>query len=644
MNQAPDDQDPMTTWLSGPVSYLEAHGIKNAIFILPFEADQEDVRMLLSHPRCAGVVVRTPSLLSIPIGENARVGRYTSDGLAWILPSSRGRLIFLGSHLLLSRRMLRQILSAGQLSIVCKSQGGMGNVPLYRFLLWRLGDRTVRRVVALSQNSILRSIIYSVRSLPLAKWLWHRFFKRPSPIIARTWNGDPPIRSNSESSESHSNPRSGDIPGIADDEGQLDVSFFRELLRRARATATRADMTIPKRVILINAGLAAGGAERQIVNTLIGLRTKDLESVTFLGEYLHRAPGLDFYLPKLRSHDLEITGVKRRITLEEHGLASLPPDVAEMLAMLPARMVEEIMNLVEEFRVRRPEVVHAWQDSTSINSGIAAAISGVPRVVLFSRNVNPTHFEYFQNYMKSAYLALAELGNVKLANNSEAGAADYCLWLGLDRHRFQVIRNGVDLSTLMRLGPTRALAYRTDFDVPADATVIGSVFRFWPEKRPMLWLEVMARIHAVLPDVHFFLAGDGPLRPLMEKFVSQSGITHRVHMTGTASDVAMPLSIMDLFVLTSEFEGTPNVVLEAQWLGVPVVATDSGGTREAICEGVSGWIARSHSAEDIAQLVIEKLKDRPALELATVRAPQFVEERYGLPRMLDETLHLYGYV
>jgi len=238
------------------------------------------------------------------------------------------------------------------------------------------------------------------------------------------------------------------------------------------------DVAIHKRVVLVNPGLAAGGAERQIVNTLIGLCSKGLESITFLGEYLDSAPGLDFYLPKLRTHNVEVTNVKRRLTLEEHGLASVPPDIAEMLVALPASTVEEIMNLAEEFRIRRPEVVHAWQDSTSIKSGIAAAISGVPRVVLSSRNVNPTHFEYFQDYMKTAYLALAELGNVKLANNSEAGAMDYCLWLGLDRHRFQVVRNGVDLSTLMRVERARALAYRTDIGVPADATVIGSVFRF----------------------------------------------------------------------------------------------------------------------------------------------------------------------
>jgi len=169
------------------------------------------------------------------------------------------------------------------------------------------------------------------------------------------------------------------------------------------------------------------------------------------------------------------------------------------------------------------------------------------------------------------------------------------------------------------------------------------VFRFWPEKRPLLWLQAASVVHEALPDVHFLLVGDGPLRSEMERFVTQAGLTHRVHFPGANSNVAAPLSIIDLFVLTSEFEGTPNVVLEAQWLGIPVVATDSGGTRETVIDGESGWIAKSADADTIAYLVIEKLRDRRALDTASLRAPMFIEGRFGLTRMIDETLEVYGY-
>lgn len=108
-------------------------------------------------------------------------------------------------------------------------------------------------------------------------------------------------------------------------------------------------------------------------------------------------------------------------------------------------MAEEILNLVEEFKRRRPAVVHAWQDSTSIKVGIAAVIAGVPRIVLASRNLTPVNFGYYQEYMRSAYQALSEVDSIIFLNNSSAGAVDYCRWLEIPQDRFQVVRNGVDL-------------------------------------------------------------------------------------------------------------------------------------------------------------------------------------------------------
>jgi glycosyltransferase involved in cell wall biosynthesis len=544
---------------------------------------------------------------------------------------------------MLTRKMLRQVVSSGRLSIVCKSKTGLERIPLYTFLFWRLGDKTVRRIISLPQDHVVRRFVYGVRKLPFVLRFWRKIFKRPSPFAVqprRTGEGSGPPGDGSQVAltPNHANPVAADA-----EQSHLDLAFFRELLRRAQIMAKHAKPAISRRVILVNAGLTAGGAERQIVNTLLGLRTKNLESVAFLGEYLHSEEGLDFHLPKLQGQHIEASEPKRRFTLEEHGLASVSPDVAEMLAALPPRTIEEIMNLAEEFRLRRPEVVHAWQDGSSVKCGIAATIASAPRIILSSRNVNPTHFDYFLDFMKPAYLAFSELRNVTLVNNSEAGAADYCAWLGLARGHFKVIRNGVDLSGLRRVDPMRAAAYRAEVGLPLDAVVVGSVFRFWPEKRPLLWLQTASIVHEALPDVHFVIVGDGPLRTQMEKFIKHAGFVDRVHLPGVNSNVAVPLSIMDLFLLTSEFEGTPNVVLEAQWLGVPVVATDSGGTRETVLEGQSGWIASDADPETLAHLVIEKLTNREALQAASASAPQFVAKYYGLTRMIDETLQLYGY-
>jgi glycosyltransferase involved in cell wall biosynthesis len=396
-------------------------------------------------------------------------------------------------------------------------------------------------------------------------------------------------------------------------------------------------------VLLVNAGLAAGGAERQIVNTLIGLHDSgQCESVALLAEYIDYAPKLDFFLHELEEQGIEVAQVQHTVTLAEDGLSNLPLSLAELAADLPAGILEEILNLVEEFRSRRPSVVHAWQDSTSIKAGIAAVIAGVPRIVLASRNVTPTNFSYHRDYMHPAYRALASLESVAFLNNSEAGAADYTSWLGLPRERFAVVRNGVNYSSLKRADESIVREYRQSLAIPANAKVVGSVFRFWPEKRPMLWLQSAAVLAVAYPDLHFLIIGEGPMRQEMEAFIRGHKLNGKVHLPGARSDVAIPMSVMDIFVLTSEFEGTPNVLLEAQWLGLPVVVTDAGGARESFEPLVTGLLVTCPESVQVASLADNFLSIEKDRKKASKFGPEFVKLNFDLPKMIYETLCAYG--
>ncbi|HYA66398.1 MAG TPA: glycosyltransferase, partial [Burkholderiaceae bacterium] len=507
------------------------------------------------------------------------------------------------------------LLRSGRLSIRCKINGNFQSLRLYRLFLWRAGDRLRRRVGRLPHDSALRRNLQMFAELPAFKPIWARIFKRGTAALGSS------------------------VSSAANCE-----ALYWELFRKAQELpAADKIQPIARRVVLVNAGLAAGGAERQIVNTLLGLRNSGFcESVALLAEYIDHAPQLDFFLHELHDRGVEVAQVRRTVTLADDGVSSLPPSIAELAAELPGSILEEILNLAEEFRARRPSVVHAWQDATSIKAGIAAVIAGVPRIVLASRNVTPMNFTYYQEYMYPAYRALAALPSVTLLNNSEAGALDYANWLRLPRERFRVVRNGVDLNYLKRTGTDAVRAYRRQLGIPLDARVVGSVFRFWAEKRPMLWLNCAAVIAGNHPDVHFLVIGEGPMRREMETFVYNNRLVDRVHLPGACAEIATPLSTMDVFLLTSEFEGTPNVVLEAQWLGLPVVVTDAGGSREAIECNESGSLAVSSSLGEIASLVGEFLDGSETVSKARRAGPKFVADRFGVDRMILETLDVYG--
>ena len=609
----------MNKKITEAIDFIKSMGLKGAVLAIPFSVGAKDILALRDLPLCKGLVLRNPSPEITVNSTSEWLGCFENHG--WRLPTVRAPIVFIGSQLMLTPQMAAQVVKTRRFSVICKINGVYQRLPMHRFLLWRTGGKLVRSINLLPENHPLRKFVGIAKRVPVIRTLWRKTFKR----------------------EDFSSNMLGNARG--NNSGLAEEALYKELLQRAREIAQcNGYQAIPRRVLLVNAGLAAGGAERQIVNTLIGLRDSgECESVGLLAEYIDHAPHLDFFLHELEAAGIQVSQVENAISLSDDGLSTVSPEVAELLAGIAPGLIEEILNLVEEFRSRRPEVVHAWQDSTSIKAGIAAVIAGVPRIVLASRNVTPMNFTYYQDHMYAAYRALASLDCVTFLNNSEAGTADYTGWLGLSRKKFSVVRNGVDLNYLKRADAKAIREYRQSLAIPADAQVVGSIFRLWAEKRPMLWLQAAALVAKRFPEVHFLIIGEGPMRQEMQSFIHNNGLNGRLHLPGVRLEVAIPLSVMNVFLLTSEFEGTPNVVLEAQWLGLPIVATDAGGTRESFDCKVSGMLAANPVAEEIALLIGEYLVDETKITQAAIHGPQFVARAFGNKRMIQETIELYGF-
>jgi len=258
--------------------------------------------------------------------------------------------------------------------------------------------------------------------------------------------------------------------------------------------------------------------------------------------------------------------------------------------------------------------------------------------VLSGRNVNPTNFALYQPYMDPVYAALCALPNVVLLNNSRAGAESYVEWLRLAPDRIKVIYNGLDMGSI---DDAAASSVRGRLGVPETAPLVGGVFRFYPEKRPLLWLEVASRVLQSNPDAWFVLCGQGVLEQEIAKAVQSLRLAHRLLLPGIVDDVLPVMRALDVFLLTSYGEGVPNVVLEAQWAGTPVVATKAGGVAEALELGVSGWIVDPPDADRLARRVGWLLGDTGARAQARIAGPELIRARFGLERMIDETVQAY---
>jgi len=371
---------------------------------------------------------------------------------------------------------------------------------------------------------------------------------------------------------------------------------------------------------MLTPSLAAGGAERQLVLTARGLATRGW-TVEVAAKHLEIPAGCDALRGDLGAIPVFAVAAKDTApagrALADGGLQALPPDFFALLADLHALILD-----------RRPTVVHAWMDEMAAAGGLAAAMAGVPRIVLAGRNLAPHHFGVPQlGAIAGVMRALADDPRVVLVNNSRAGAADYARWLDVQEHRIGVVRNG-----FVPIADGDRSAWRRRLGIPAEAPVIGGLFRLAPEKRPLLWMEVAARVLDRISDAHFVIFGDGPLRPTMEQRAERLRLRGRIHLPGVTSEREDAFAAFDLFLLTSVHEGTPNVVLECQWLGLPMVVTGAGGVVEAVAEPE---LIDDHP-DTLAEAVVARLGR------ASVRRHDWIERRFGLARMIDETETLFG--
>jgi len=390
---------------------------------------------------------------------------------------------------------------------------------------------------------------------------------------------------------------------------------------------------IPGRILLANHSLSMGGAERQIVNTLVGLKQRGVADVSLACERRHDYGSDDPFGATLQQHGIAVSELGG-LPLNDSGLPSGEG--------LPHSLGDDVLFWAGLLRQHRPQVLHAWQDATSVKAGLAAALVGVPRIVLAARNRSPLHFGYWLPWMRPVYRALARLPNVVLTNNSLAGARDYARWLDIPEARIQVIYNALAPAALAPAQPGQVRDLRARHGIAPDAPVIGSIFRFYDEKNPLVWIAAAAAVAARRPEARFLLVGEGPMRTAMQEAARREGIADRVIFAGEMADPKPALAAMQAFLLTSREEGLPNVVIEAQAQGVPVVTTRAGGAPEAIDPGRSGIVVDRADPAALAAGVLRVLDDRTWAETASARARDFVAERFAAARMLHETLRLYG--
>jgi glycosyltransferase involved in cell wall biosynthesis len=298
--------------------------------------------------------------------------------------------------------------------------------------------------------------------------------------------------------------------------------------------------------------------------------------------------------------------------------------------VLPARGSFDplrVARLATLLRRDRIAVVHAFLYIANAYAYLALLFLPRVRLVSSARNCKTEPSAVRRVIMRRAF----RRSQAVICNSREMArfAVEY---YGAPRDRVRVVYNGVDADRF-------CVARHTSNG--GEALVIGTVGRVERQKNLDMFLDAARRFSALRPSARFEIVGDGTERPRLERRVRELGLSNTIRFRGTTDDVPAFFSTLDQFWLTSDWEGTPNVVLEAMAAGLPVIATRVGGTPELVEDGHTGFLVDAADSEGVCNAANSLASDPRRALLMGQGAREAALERFSLERMADDTAQIY---
>lgn len=210
---------------------------------------------------------------------------------------------------------------------------------------------------------------------------------------------------------------------------------------------------------------------------------------------------------------------------------------------------------------------------------------------------------------------------------------------GADARRIDVVLNAIEPDRFRR-DPSRVPAARARFGFGPDDLVLGAVGRLEPQKRFDILIDAVARLRPDFPALRLMIAGDGSERAALEARAAQA-LPGACTLLGHVDDVTAVHEAMNLFVQSSDYEGTPNAVLEAMALESPIVATSAGGTAEVALPGVHGSIVPTGRVDLLVDAIADALRNPAATAARAAAARRRVEHELSFRARMRRVEDIY---
>ena len=318
-----------------------------------------------------------------------------------------------------------------------------------------------------------------------------------------------------------------------------------------------------------------------------------------------------------RGHEVDL------VLLDARGpLLSLVPKQVRIVDLKADRMRNAVPPLVRYLRARKPDALQASMWPVTVIAILARIVARVPVRLLVSDHSNIS-VQFRRERLRIKLIgwsirAFYPFADVRLCVSQDV-AADIAAVSGLPPERFEIVHNPIE----QRATPTSPTV---EGQWRGQGRRILNVGALKWAKDQLLLIEAFARLHR-RERVSLMILGEGELRPVLEQRIVDLGIQDAVAMPGFVLDPGPFYASADLFVLSSDFEGFANVLVEAMAAGLPVVSTNCrSGPQEVLADGEYGRLVPVGNVEALAVAMEQALAEEPDRGRLKARAWQFRPE------------------
>ena len=326
--------------------------------------------------------------------------------------------------------------------------------------------------------------------------------------------------------------------------------------------------------------------------------------------------------------------------IQAHSISlTIFPDLLREIS--PIHDLLAIWKLYWFIRAGSYKIVHTNSSKAGIIGRLAAWLAHVPVIV------HTVHGWSFHDHMsfpvKCAYIILERL--TAWMSNALIVVAHPDILKGMNesignQEKYHLIRSAISFDEFKPM-QMKGEIIRKELEIPSGVPVLGNVGRFSEQKNPLDWIRVAGRVRRMLPECYFLLVGDGPLRSEVEGIIKEQEIGDHTILTGLRRDVPQLLAAMDVFLLTSLWEGLPRVIPQAMAMEIPVVANAVDGSTEIIVSGDTGFICTPGDIECLANHCVELLRDSKQRKLMGQRARKIASKEFDQDHMINQIELLY---